>query len=199
MSYFPQQRPRRTFLTLALAVTLALAGCTGVPLRSIPRMLQLQNELLESNPAEFMVGLQVDARFVPPAGAVPALIIKIQARETGAFETVDKKLPLQVAVVSGAALGLDAPANGRRWLIYSMPLSTQAELQRIHVLMRQNKAQGKGATMGIGLEQESLAVTDAVLANTRWDTWLQVKQRDGFFEVWSGTLAQIRNAAAKGS
>lgn len=41
------------------------------------------------------------------------------------------------------------------------------------------------------------AVTDPTLANTRWDTWLQTRQRDGFYEVWSGTPAQLKKAAEK--
>jgi len=87
-------------------------------------------------------------------------------------------------------------------MIYSMPAETQAELQRIQAAVRLAKANPKfksGGTFEIGIEQASLAaaVTDPALADTRWNTWLQVNQRDGFFEVWSGTAAQIRAAAAK--
>ncbi len=183
-----------------LLVSVVLAACTGVPLRSLPRLLQMQSEFLDANPAEFIVALQVDARLTPPAGAVPMLIIKVQPREPGAFEAIDKKLPLQLAVASMSTLGLDAPPAGRRWLIYSLPAPTQIELLHIQGAIRKAKAmaQGKGAgTLSMGVEQDSLAVTDPVLANTRWETWLQTRTRDGFFEVWSGTPAQLRKAAAK--
>jgi hypothetical protein len=40
-------------------------------------------------------------------------------------------------------------------------------------------------------------VTEPALANTRWDTWLQTRQRDGFFEVWRGTPAQLRKMAGE--
>jgi hypothetical protein len=172
-----------------------LAACSGVPLRSLPKLIQMSGDILETSPAEVMVALQVDARMAPPVGAVPLLVIQVTPSEPGAFETVDRKLPLQVTVVSAATLGLEAPAPGRRWLIYSMPAGTQAELQRIQALMRNAKAAGKKGSLGLGVEQDSLAVNDPALANTRWETWMQVKKADGFFEVWSGTPAQLKKQA----
>ena len=191
---------KRILLTLAYLAALALTGCGGVPLRSLPRLMSLQSELLVANPAEFMVALQVDARLVPPAGAVPLLIVKLAPVNLGAFEPIDKKLPLQLSVASVATLGLEPPPAGRRWLIYSMPAPTQAELLRVQNTIKQAKAlpNGQGAgSLGVGVEQDSLAVTEPALANTRWDTWLQTRQRDGFFEVWSGTPAQLRKLAAE--
>jgi hypothetical protein len=187
----------RLVLCTALA---AMTACGGIPLSSLPRLMQMQNDVLGMNPAEFMVALQVDVRLVPPASAVPLLVIKLEPRQPGAFEAVDKKLPLQVSVVSVATLGLAAPPAGRRWLIYSMPPDTQAEMRRIQSLVLRAKAlpnnQGSGS-LGVGVAQDSLAITEPALANTRWDTWLQTKQRDGFFEAWVGTPAQIQAMAAK--
>lgn len=188
----------RFFITLVCCLT--LAACGGVPLRSVPRLMQLSGELLDANPSEFMLALQVDARLVPPVGAVPMLVLKLQPREAGAFEPVDKKLPLQVTELSGAGLGLAKPAASRRWLLYSMPRATQLELQRIQTTIRQAKAktEGKsGGSLSVGIEQNSLAVTEPGLANTRWDTWLQTRKVDGFFEVWSGTPAQLQQVAGQ--
>ena len=78
---------KRFFALAILCVALfALTGCGGVPLRSVPRLLQLQSQLLEANPAEFMVALQVDARLTPPAGVVPLLVINVTPREPGLRE-----------------------------------------------------------------------------------------------------------------
>ena len=183
---------------IACLTLLALLGaCSGVPLRSLPRLMQMSGALLEASPAEVMVALQVDARMAPPASAVPLLVVKVTPREAGQFAPIDKKLPLQVAVATGSTQGLEAPAPGRRWLIYSMPATTQAELQRIQATMRQAKANGFGGSLSLGVEQESLALaaTDPTLAETRWETWLQMKKVDGFFEVWSGTLAQLKKSS----
>lgn len=189
---------KRVLFSFALCA--ALAGCGGVPLRALPRLAQLSSSLLVASPAEFMVALQVDARLTPPPGAVPLLVLKLTPKVAGAFEPIDKKLPMQLAVVSGATLGLDAPAAGRRWLIYSLPPATQAELQRVQTTVRQAQAAPgyqRGGNLAMGVEQDSLVTTDPTLARTRWDTWLQVKRSEGFFEVWSGTLAELQKLSAR--
>ena len=179
---------------LLLASLAALTACGGVPLRSIPRLMGLSGALLEANPADFRVALQVDARIAPPASAVPLLSIQLAPKVAGAFEPVDKKLPLQLAPPSTAASGLEAAPAGRRWLVYSLPPATQTELGRIQAMVRRAQAQPgyqKGGQLSLGIEQTELAFTNPQLAHTRWATWLQVKQAEGYFEVWSGTPAQI--------
>ena len=184
-------------LTLCLAL---LTACSGVPLRSVPRLLQLQNELLQSNPAEFIVAIQVDARLVPPPGAVPLLAVKVEPRDAGAFQAIDKKLALQMAVSAASTFGLPAPSAGRRWLVYSMPPATQAELLLVQSTIRQAKAMPNSAGRGslsVGIEQHALAVTEPALANTDWETWLQTRKSDGFFELWTRTPAMLLAEAAK--
>jgi len=189
----------KRFLSLVILITtfFGLSGCGGVPLRSVPRLLQLQNQLLEANPAEIKVALQVDARLLPPPGAVPLLVLKLTPREPAAFQAIDKKLPLQLSVATQPTLGLASPAPGRRWLIYSLPAATQVELQRVQDTIKRAKTTGSGGSLGIGVEQDSLAaaVTDPALLNTRWDTWLQTRQQEGFFEAWQGTPAQLKKMA----
>lgn len=190
---------KRLIPGFALCLFLLLSACGGVPLRSMPRLVQLPQVLLEANPAEFMVALQVDARLAPPPGAVPQLVLKLQPRHSGAFEPVDKTLPLQLAVVSSATLGLEAPPAGRRWLVYSLPPATQAQLRQVQATLRQAQAGPKeksGGSLSVGVNQESLATPDPVLAQTRWDTWLQARQADGFFQVWTGSLAQLQKLGA---
>lgn len=189
----------RRFLCYLVLCAL-LAACSGVPLRSLPRLMRLSGELLDANPAEFMVALQVDARMVPPPGAAPQLVIKLTPREAGAFEPVDKKLPMQQTVASTATVGLDAPAPGRRWLVHSLPVDSQAELRRIQntIRLQQAKSSGNGGgSLSVGVQQDALAVNSPALVNTRWETWLQTNQRDGFYEVWSGTLAQLLDTATQ--
>jgi hypothetical protein len=207
LRFFDRPLERSSFSSMSrllgvalLATSIGLAGCGGVPLRSLPRLIQLQNDFLGLQPSEFTVALQVDARLAPPAGAVPLLVVKLMPKNPELVETVDKKLPLQVAVTSVATLGLEAPPPGRRWLIYTLPPATQTELRRIQGILLKAKAMpdGKGSgSLSVGVEQDSLAVTDPALANTRWDTWLQTKQREGFFEVWTGTPAQLQKMAAE--
>lgn len=181
--------------SLLLAAAASLAACSGVPLTSLPRLAQLSGQLLEADPAQFLVALQVDARIVPPPGAVPLLHIQLKPKVEGAFAPVDRQLPLALTTATGATLGLDAPGKGRRWLVYSLPPATQAELRRVQLMVKQAQAQPgyqRGGTLALGVVQKDLAETDPSLAHTKWSTWMQVKQSEGFFEVWNGTPQEIR-------
>jgi hypothetical protein len=196
MNSRPQASPGRRSVLLAAAA--ALGACSGIPLMSLPRLAQLSGQLLDADPAQFMVALQVDARIAPPAGAVPLLHLQLKPKSPGAFEPVEKKLPLALTTTTGATLGLAAPAAGRRWLVYSMPPETQAELRRVQALVRQAQAQpgaARGGTLAVGIEQADLAITDPTLARSAWSTWMQVRRSEGFFEVWNGTPEDIRRLA----
>jgi hypothetical protein len=184
---------------IALLVAAAmLAACSGIPLSSIPRLMRLQGELLDARPSEFMLAIQVDARMVPPAGAVPTLQLAIQPAQAGTFEPIDKKLPMRFAIASDNPLGLASPPAGRRWLIYSLPPESQAELARIQGIFQRLKAQAEGKGGGsvrIGIAQEGMAARDSALRDTRWETWLQMSRKDGFFELWSGTVGDLLKLA----
>ena len=200
MKVKPMSHPTSLLLrrSLLLASAAALAACGGIPLTSLPRLAQLSGQLLEADPAQFMVALQVDARVVPPPGAVPLLHIQLKPKVEGAFAPVDRKLPLALTTATSATLGLDAPGPGRRWLVYSLPPATQAELKKVQATVKQAQAQPgyqRGGTLARGVEQKDLAVTDPALARTKWSTWMQVKQSEGFFEVWNGTPEEIRKLA----
>lgn len=185
---------------LLLAAAASLVACGGIPLTSLPRLAQLSGQVLEADPAQFMVALQVDARVVPPPGAVPRLHLQLKPKVEGAFAPVDRKLPLTVTTAASATLGLDAPGPGRRWLVYSLPPATQAELRQVQAMVKQAQAQPgyqRGGSLSLGVEQKDLAVTEPALARTKWSTWMQVKQSEGFFEVWNGTPEEIRRLAEK--
>lgn len=196
MTYFFNTHVSRRLVLICVSV--ATVACTGVPLRSVPRLMQLNQQLMDANPAEFMVALQVDARMVPPLGAVPLLQLKITPREAGAFDVVDKKLPLQLAVASISTQGLDAPGSGRRWLIYSLPEASQAELRQIQGFIKTERTQAKprAGSLSVGIEQDALLVNNPALSDTRWETWLQTAKQAGFYEVWSGTPALLLKMAA---
>jgi hypothetical protein len=188
---------KRAVACLVLATF--VAACAGVPLRSMPRLMKLQNELLEMDPAEFMIAIQADVRATPPSGAAPMLHIAIQPAEPKAFDAVERKLPMRFHVASANSLGLASPPANRRWLIYSFPPQSQAELKRIQSDFKRIQAERRtnsGASLAVGIAQDGLAAAmDPALADTRWESWLQTSRRDGFFELWSGTIAALMKQA----
>lgn len=181
-----------------LVLATLLTACSGIPLSSMPRLMRLQQDLLDANPAEFMLAIQADARMTPRSDATPFLHLSIQPAEAGAFAPVEKKLPMHLAVTSARAPGLAAPARDRRWFVYSFPPESQADLARIQRDFKDVQAtrrSKRGGSVSIGISQDSVAPTDPALANTRWESWLQTSRRDGFFELWSGTVAGLLKQA----
>lgn len=179
---------------LAFLLISLLVGCTGVPMRSLPRLMTLQSELPDARPAEFMLAIQVDARMVPPSGAVPILQINIHPSKPGAFEVIDKKLPMRFTVASVNAMGLATPTANRRWLVYSLAPESQAELVRMQNYFKDIKAkrhENGGGNLSIGIAQDGVAAKDPAFANTQWESWLQISRQEGFFELWSGSVAQL--------
>lgn len=218
MSLHPLAINRRAASVGAISVLAAalLGACSGVPLTSIPRLLRLNGQLLDAKPAEFMVAVQLDAGMVPPPGGVPVMELVIEPAVPGAFEVVNKKLPMRVvsaqsngqASADNTALrsfGLDPAKSGRRWLIYSFTPESQAELERIQTAIKrlqQDKQAGTGPGKGggkvtVGIAQEGIAARDPAFANTRWESWLQTRQSEGFYELWSGTVGALIKQAGK--
>jgi hypothetical protein len=181
-------------LLFCVLTACALAGCGGIPLRSIPQLVSLQGKLLDANPGEFMLAIQADARMTPRPGAVPVMHLAIRPRDANAFEAVEKSLPMRLSVSPANARGLTPAPAHRRWFIYSFTPESQAALLRIQdqfkLIQAQQKGKG-GGSVSIGIAQEGVAASDPALADTRWESWLQTSKEDGFFELWSGTIGDL--------
>ena len=190
-----------------------LAGCSGIPLTSIPRLLRLSDQLVDAKPAELMLAVQLDGRMAPPPGGVPVMDVTIEPSTPGGFEVIHKKLPMRLISAGDDAqgratvnnYGLEAARKGRRWLVYSFAPESQAELERLQNNLQrliQDKKSGSGPGKGgvkisVGIAQDGMATRDPAFANTPWESWLQTKQADGFFELWSGTVGALLKQAGQ--
>ena len=76
------------FIAAGLLSIALLAGCSGVPITSVPRLLRLNAELLDIKPAEFMVAIQMDARMTPPGGTAPLLDVDITPNTPDSFQPI---------------------------------------------------------------------------------------------------------------
>lgn len=187
-------------LLLAVSCLILLSGCTGVPLTSWPRLMSLSHDLMEADPAAFALAVQVDKRLTPPADAVPYLHLAIRPSNEGAFTPVIQDLPMQFEIADTQPLGLAPAGSNRHWLMYSFPSSSQEALRRIrtdfeHLRTEQEDKENGGGSVSIGIEHSHLAVTDPALADTRWETWLKTSAREGYFEIWSGSIDRLRAQA----
>ncbi len=95
---------------------------------------------------------------------------------------------------TGVEYGLPAARAQRHWLVYNLLPDSQVELERLQKLLgaHKNQPQSKGGMqIGIGIAQEAIALSAPALAGSRWESWLQVSRKEGFFELWSGTTFDL--------
>ena len=195
----PKGNSRFSGRRLAVLLTsLVLGACSGIPLSSLPRLMNLQQELLETRPAEFMFAVQTDDRVIPRSDAVPSLDIAFKPEEGSGLQAMTRKLPMRL-VVQDRPAGLTPSPAGRRWMVYSLTLESQLEMARqqasykAQLAARKSGADGKkGGTLTVGISQEGIAVDDPRLAYTQWSSWLQTSGHSGYFELWSGTIADLK-------
>lgn len=179
---------------------IVLSGCSGIPLTSWPRLMSLSSDLMKADPADFALAIQVDKSLAPPADAVPYLHLAIQPAIEGAFDPIVRDLPMQFEIAQSQPPGLAAARGNRHWLMYSFPPSSQEELHRIRASFEQLRGEQEsrengGGSVSIGIKQAHLAMTDPALTHTRWETWLKTSAHEGFFEIWSGSIDNLRAEA----
>jgi hypothetical protein len=68
----------------------ALIACGGIPIRSMPRLLSLQEEIITLNPSDFILAIQVDQRLAPQKNASPTLELTIRPTEPSAFTRIQR-------------------------------------------------------------------------------------------------------------
>lgn len=160
--------------------------------------MNLQQELLEARPAEFMFAVQTDDRVIPRSDATPSLDIAFKPAEGSGLQALVRKLPMRL-VVQDRPAGLAASPAGRRWMVYSLTPESQLEMARQQASFKAQLAarksepdSKKGGTLTVGISQEGIAVDDPSLAYTHWNSWLQTSGQRGYFELWSGTIADLK-------
>ena len=187
-------QPHRILHVLCACV--ALTACTGIPLRSIPELARLQGSILQDNPADFALAIQIDKRMVVTPQASPALLLKITPYAGTPLPAEDLRLPLVLSL--NPEPGLPAAGAGRIWLTYTLPKESQQVVLGVRETYRKARSSdGKtgGVTIGVGIEQEGLAVGNPTLAQTNWVSWLRTSRDRGFFELWSGRVGDLINQA----
>lgn len=185
--------PNRRLLCI-LAATLAAAACSGVPLRSLPKLSRLGATLLEADPADFALANQVDKRMLISADAAPVLVLKVSSPEAKGFPSIDRRL--QLALSSDSPQTVPPAGAGRIWLVYSFTQESQHELLRLRQAFRDAKLPA-GSSVSIGIEQEGLAAKNPNLASTEWRSWIRTSRKEGFFELWVGTTGDLLKHADK--
>jgi hypothetical protein len=157
----------------------------------------LKSSIVQDNPADFALAIQIDKRMIVTPQAAPALLLKVTPSGGSSIPAADLRLPLILSVTPDPSL---PPAGaGRLWLMYTLPKEAQQQVLRVREAYRKAISPDKkgGITVGVGIEQEGLAVKNPALAQTEWSSWLRTARERGFFELWSGSVGDLISQAKR--
>lgn len=173
-----------------LAAAALLSGCAGVPLTTSARMLAKGNDyVIRADPGELRIALNVDERIRAAATALPMLHLVVRTDAANPAPDFVRDIPLVAETADPGSLGLPATGAGRAWLAYRLDAAgarQMAELQQKLAAMRAGRQKG---TLAIGVRIDGVAEAVPQYATTRIETWMRVTAADGFFELWSGRIA----------
>lgn len=181
---------RRRLLLLALlpAAAALVAGCAGVPLTTTARLLAKGSDYLAgADPVQLRVALDVDAR-IKAAVATPPLL-RLVLKADGAAPDFVREIPLVADATEPAQLGLPAAAPGRGWMVWRLDADGARQMAELQQKLRDMRAAKQKGSLAIGVRIEGIAEAVPQYATTRIETWMRVAAADGFFELWSGRIA----------
>jgi hypothetical protein len=175
---------------LVLFAALALAGCAGVPLGTMARLAAKGPDyFVDAKPAEMRVALDVDARMKSAAIKAPVLkvVLKTEGGEPGSG--IVRDIPLVRDAADATLLRLPPPQAGHVWLVYGLDAAGARQMSEIQQRLRDLRAAKQKGSLGVGVEVDGLAEAFPQFATTELATWMQVADRDGFYKLWSGRIA----------
>ncbi len=187
---------KRIAMLLFAAVCLQLTGCAGVPLLSAMKLANVNfMEILESDPTQLALALNVDAAVSGSREKRPLLHLKIEPKISGDFDKFERELDFELATLDAESIGLPAKTKNRSWLIYRLSPAAvkgirdhQAYMEKV----RQRKEKKGGGNLDIFLDNEWLIEMYPQYSDTDVQIWLRWNARDGFLKAWAGRLSAAK-------
>lgn len=185
-------------------VVLCFAACSSVPLSTMVKLaMNPEARLLESDPAEIAVALDLDARASLLAGAVPTLEFSMKPKYEGAYPPIEEKFKMVRSELGASRFGLEPVSAGRRWTVFVL---SPAAVERMMAHQATFKAlrnsakndQRRGGTVGVGVGLQGVGASSPEQDNMRMVAWLRTSAKEGALKLWSGTPAELHQAAQQG-
>ncbi|MFO1414947.1 MAG: hypothetical protein U1F10_13755 [Burkholderiales bacterium] len=182
---------------LALAVlALALAGCAGVPVTTMARLATKGPDyLLDAQPLELRVALDVDERIKAAATQSPVLVVVLRSADRDAPPVLERNIPLAVDTAPSARQGLPAAGAHRGWLVWRVDPAGARQFAEVQQRLRDMRAAKEKGSLGLGVKLDGLAQAFPQFMSTEVATWMLIRPEDGYYKMWSGRIA---DAAGKG-
>ncbi len=178
-------------LTVGSAAQRALAG---IPPRSLPRLIRLQDELAAVDPAQLQIAIQLDQDLIAATRSAPVLALSIHPVNPGGFIPIDELLPMQALHPPALPAGLAMPPAQRAWLLFGLGGPTQARLRALQERLRgilSRPSPHSDARVVLTVQQQALLPGDRGHQRSHWETWLQSAQPQGWYLIWSGTVQEL--------
>lgn len=178
---------------LFAAATLALASCSGVPMRTMAKLAMAgPDEILGAEARDLRVAIDVDARVKVGAGRAPALDVALVA-DSGMKR--NWTIPLEPDPVAAAAQGLRTLRGDRHWLVWRLTEAGARDFREMQALLRPMLKKDEIGSLLVKVRQDWIGEGWPALKDDRIETWVRTRESDGFYELWSGRVA---DAAGKG-
>jgi len=187
---------KRIASLLFAVVCLQLTGCAGVPLLSAVKLANVNFiEILEGDPTQIALALNVDAAVSGSREQRPLLHLKVEPKIVGDFEKFERQLDFELTTLDAQLIGLPDKAKNRSWLIYRLsPAAVKGvrDHQTYMEQVRQRKEKKGGGSLDIFLDNEWLIEMYPQYRDTDVQIWLRLNAKDGFLKAWSGRLGAAR-------
>jgi hypothetical protein len=187
-------RVRRRAVLVALG--LALAGCAGVPVTTVARLATKGPDyLLDAQPLDLRVALDVDERIRAAATKPPVLVVVLKSADSDAAPVVERNIPLAVDTAPAAGQGLPPAGAHRGWLVWRVDPAGARQFAEVQQRLRDMRAAKQKGSLGLGIKLDGIAEAFPQYMSTEIATWMLIRPEDGYYKMWSG---RIVDATKKG-
>ena len=178
--------PRRRF---ALAAgTLALAGCAGVPVTTVARLATKGPDyLLDAQPLDLRVGLDVDERLKAAATKSPVLVAVLRSGDGP--PVLERNIPLVVDTTPSDLQGLPSAGARRAWLVWRVEPAGASEFAEVQQRLRAMRSAKQKGSLGLGVKLDGIAEGFPQYTDTEVAIWMRIAPADGYYKMWSGRIA----------
>lgn len=186
--------PSRRRLVLA-AGSLALSACGGVPIATVARLATKGPDyLLDAQPLDIRVALDVDERIKAAATQPPVLVAVLKAADTQA-PVLERNIPLANDANPADLMGLPSPGAHRNWLVWRIDRAGAAQFAEVQQRLRDMRAAKQKGSLGLGVKLDGIAEAFPQFMSTEVGVWMLVRPADGYYKMWSGRIADAAKRA----
>lgn len=187
--------PARRRIGLA-AGALALSACAGVPVATVARLATKGPDyLLDAQPLDIRVALDVDERIKSVATQPPILLVVLKTGDADAPPVLERNIPLATDAVAADMQGLPAAGAQRNWLVWRVDPAGARQFSEVQQRLRDMRAAKQKGSLGLGVKLDGIAEAFPQYKSSETAVWMLIRPADGYYKMWSGRIADAAKRA----